>query len=56
MHTRPPENPTEDRLIGQLDRGIHLSRDVDEMARIISQMQARQKQRLAALIAKKGAK
>lgn len=51
MHIRPPENPTEDRLIGNLDRGIPLDREADEMALILAKMQVRQKMRLAELMA-----
>ncbi len=50
LSIRPPENPTEDRLISLLDRGIMLSERADEMAAIRLQMHAREKARLRVLL------
>lgn len=50
MHVSPPENPVEDRLIEQLDRGIPLGQREDEMAILRESMKARERKRLAEIM------
>ena len=49
MHVCPPDNPTEDRLIMLLDRGVSLSERMDELAKLRMQMRQREHRRLAEL-------
>lgn len=52
MHTRSFDNYYENRLIGNLDRGVPLDREASEIQTIRGRMKALEKARLVALQAK----
>ena len=50
MRLSPPENPTEDKLIGLLDRGVSLHQRAAEMNAVSEQMRQRERARLKFLL------